>query len=331
MERRRGSNPHAAAGLVRLLSGVGGSAEAAVLRRLHAVEARRLRAAHPRLAAAVAVADWSWDDQLGPFGGVLALHMARPARAATAAAHFTAALPRAACSAVFWFSLRFDPDDAAVARAVRVVHALPPSTHTVGMDCMMHEPAPATFLAALCAHMRRLRALHTMYIAVSAAALAALPPTLHSLRLTFSTLPRDNVQFDHLAALTFLDVCGTTFSDAALATLSRSLAHLIAATTDLTDGARFNHLRRLRTLIVYHTAFGDTALASAPPTLQSLEASETALTAAARFSHLPRLRSLNVSRTAVGDAALASVSCHARLQCIASTAVAAAAAAAVGV
>lgn len=51
----------AAAGLLRCLTGAGGGAEAAVLRRLHLTDARPLRAAHPRAAAAAAAHDWGWE------------------------------------------------------------------------------------------------------------------------------------------------------------------------------------------------------------------------------------------------------------------------------
>lgn len=291
------------AGLLRCLTGAGGSAEAIVLRRLRVGDARPLRAAHPRLAVAVGAADWSWNG--GMFNALVRFAVRHGRRAVTDATAFATALPRAACGV----ALNFGPNDAtpaAVQTALAVIRTLPPTLRVVET---VGPAAPREFEAAvieLCSRMRGLRELQLAYRMNAPAVLATAPPTLRRL-YAFCTLQWSGVRLERFTALVQLQVAYTTFGDDALAAVPPSLVHLVAASTELSDAARFAHLPRLRSLLVDDTHVGDAALASAPPRLRTLSMSRTRLSAAARFDHLRRLRNLFLCATPVGDAALASV------------------------
>lgn len=302
--------PHGAraprvAALLRCLTGAGGSAEAVVLRRLHTQDARQLRAAHPRLPAAIAAADWDWNATWRDAAWLALCDRRVAGGAALRAARFAAALPRAACdvSLEYWPHPQ-DDEAAAASSALAVIRVLPRSLRAVHTSCST-QITPAAILTALGSHLRSLRKLNAHYVALSAEALAALPPTLRTLYAVRVRLPADGMRLGHLGALTALDVYGTAFGDADLAALPPRLRRLDAAASKLGAAARFNHLRHLCHLGVGYTRINDAALASAPHRLTWLNVSHTHLTDGARFAHLPRLRFLGVYYTSVVDAALA--------------------------
>lgn len=297
-----------AAALLRLLTGAGGSGEVAVLRRLGVADARALRAAHPRAPTAVAAADWGWDTEGSKAEAGAQSCSARAVY--TAAARFSAALPRAACGFAFFVSLA---RGAAATDMLHAVHALPRTLAAVSVASYSarHDDVNG-ILVALFSRLRELRALSIPFCSIDADTLAAAPSTLRRLFI-FDVLPLGAAApFSHLTQLRSLELSAAAFDDAALACLPPSLARLIVPCTALTDDARFDRLTALRVLRVSRTMIGDDALASAPRGLVYLDASITALSAAARLDHLPCLRHARVSSTGAGDATLASAPCGLR-------------------
>lgn len=248
----RGSAPQTAgAGLLRLLTGANArdSAERAVARRLRLSDAQALRAAHPRLPAAVAALDWGWIDE---HDTTVYLFVCSNRRAA---ARFAAALPRATCGAVIDVAPRDGCYAADIACAMHAVGELPPTIVAADInECPSRESAE--LVMRVCRRLRGLCDLRVPYRTLSNATLAALPPTLRRLGAYRARLPR-GVRLDHLTALSILNVDGTAFDDAGLAALPRSLTHLSVGSCErLTAAARFGHLPALRKLDARQTGGG---------------------------------------------------------------------------
>lgn len=327
-----------AGALTRLLTGAGADtggcgAEAALLRRLRITDAHALRAAHPRLAAAVAAHAWNWEWHVnGPQnhserynGGyikrdrrvVLQLH-SQTHRTTRVVTRLSAAFPRGAVSIALNYSMWHTPTAATAERAVALVHALPPAPHAVYISHGGYGIETHLQLLAMCERFRGMRQLEVRGLAVASAVIAALPPSLRHLRIPQARLLA-GARLAHLTALTLLDVSYTNFDDAALAAAPPSLLYLIVSRTALSCAARLHHLVCLRSFSACYTGVGDATIASAPPCLRALDASVTGLANDVRFSHLPRLRHLEVGNTRVGDAALATTPRRLRLLHAAST------------
>lgn len=298
--------------LVRMRGGAGGR----VLRFVTLAGATRLRAAHPRLAAAVAAETWGWARAAG-------LRVRRgehaAADAAAAAARFAASFPLATCGVrVVMYraprrhvcsSAAADTDADAGAHTDRnVLTALPPCIRVIGLSGAPRRVRRALTAASL-AHFTALQQLDVSGSGVCDAVPGAVPGArtgAGALDLVAAHLSPELV-FAAMRALRVLDVSFTTAADALLAALPPSLRELHAVATRLGAGARFSHLPRLRVLHVDCTAVGNDALASAPPRLRRLTVASTALTPAASFVHLPRLTGLAANGTRVSNAAVASL------------------------
>jgi len=130
-----------------------------------------------------------------------------------------------------------------------------------------------------------------------------LPPSLHTLNVSYCDALTERASFVHLMALATLDCCGTSVG---VAGLPPSLQELV--TNSLPAGASLAHLACLRVLRANKANFNASTLASLPPTLLELHAAECEnLAPGASFAHLSALHTLDVSGTTIDDASLASL------------------------
>jgi len=148
--------------------------------------------------------------------------------------------------------------------------------------------------------------------ALSAAAVASIPPSLEELDIRYETYRPEQFigSLAHLPQLRTLVAPANVVDDATLSALPPDLIKLdVSSSLWFTPAASFAHLRRLHTLVVCHSNISIPSLATMPPSLAVLNMSHCSnFTRASVLPALPPgLRVLDVSRTDIGDAALASM------------------------
>jgi len=165
--------------------------------------------------------------------------------------------------------------------------------------------------SASLAHLPRLRVLRVVRRAIDDVTVAALPPSLTELDMSYTKLT-SAASFAHLTHLHTMIMRDTRLSDAALATLPPSLVSLdVSECYRLTGAAVFPALPALRVLAVNQTRLSDAAIASTPRGLVELCMADCKdVTSRADLSHLTALQVLRSTGTDLSRAVLAA--CRAR-------------------
>ena len=293
--------------LVQVLGG-NGVTGAAVLLCLDARDTPALRRLHP--AVALAVAEVPWGDSGARVSNVALWRAALP-RAVGAK---VAALPRgtpSAAAAPLAGMLHLDLADCPGVTD-ELIACLPPTLHTLVVARCTGLTAAARFV-----HLPALASLDCSGTPAVSAGVGNLPPSLHTLRADYCSLP-PTTDFGHLRALRLLsrDVakCAlSSLSAATISTLPPLLEELSLSARWRTRGstwdhaASFAHLPRLTALNVSGTPIRHATIATLPPSLVSLNASTCGWLKTPSLPSLPALQKLNMSGTGICDTTIASM------------------------